>query len=70
MVSLIPSRLKPTHSTTNSTSNSRSSSPMRSKGDSASPEGRRDNGLVLNIIIIKVGNANAAAGPRRATGQS
>jgi len=27
---------------------------MRSKGDSASPEGQHDTGLILNIVIIKV----------------
>lgn len=27
---------------------------MRSKGDSASPEGRRDTGLVLDVKIIQV----------------
>ncbi|KAK3946007.1 phosphatidylserine decarboxylase-domain-containing protein [Diplogelasinospora grovesii] len=52
----IPNRLKPGHSnntTTKSTTNSRTTSPMREKGDSASPEGRKDTGLVLNIVILK-----------------
>jgi phosphatidylserine decarboxylase len=58
MVRIIPNRLKPGFSnspTTNSTSNSRSTSPMGTKGgDSASPEGRKDNGLVLNVVILRV----------------
>ncbi|KAK3378095.1 phosphatidylserine decarboxylase-domain-containing protein [Podospora didyma] len=56
MVRIIPNRLKPgysSHSTSNSTANSRSASPMRSKGDSASPEGRKETGLVLNVVILK-----------------
>ncbi|KAK3899778.1 phosphatidylserine decarboxylase-domain-containing protein [Staphylotrichum tortipilum] len=56
MVRIIPNRLKPGYSnssTTNSTTNSRSTSPMRSKGDSASPDGRRDNGLVLSVVILR-----------------
>ncbi len=32
---------------------------MRSKGDSASPEGRRDTGLVLNIVIMRARNLAA-----------
>ncbi|KAK3685754.1 phosphatidylserine decarboxylase-domain-containing protein [Podospora appendiculata] len=60
MVRIIPSRLKPGHSTSsNSTTNSRSASPMRSKGDSASPEGRKDTGLVLNVTIIRARNLAA-----------
>ena len=66
MVRIIPNRLKPGFSnspTTNSTSNSRSTSPMGTKGgDSASPEGRKDNGLVLNVVILRV---RAAACLRR-----
>ncbi|KAK4041763.1 phosphatidylserine decarboxylase-domain-containing protein [Parachaetomium inaequale] len=57
MVRIIPNRLKPGFSnnpTTNSTSNSRSTSPMGTKGgDSASPEGRKDTGLVLNVVILR-----------------
>jgi len=56
MVRIIPNRLKPgfsNTSTTNSTSNSRSTSPMGAKGDAASPEGRKDNGLVLNVVIMR-----------------
>ncbi len=64
MVRIIPNRLKPGYSnssTTNSTTNSRSTSPMRSKGDSASPDGRRDNGLVLNVVILRVWLAASGA---------
>ncbi|KAK1754667.1 hypothetical protein QBC47DRAFT_223476 [Echria macrotheca] len=55
MVRIIPSRLKSgiSHSTANSTSHNRTASPMRSKGDSASPEGRRETALVLNVVIIR-----------------
>ncbi|KAK3360116.1 phosphatidylserine decarboxylase-domain-containing protein [Lasiosphaeria hispida] len=56
MVRIIPSRLKPSFSsssTTNSTTNSRSASPMGSKGDSASPEGRKETGLVLSVVILR-----------------
>ncbi|KAK0728495.1 phosphatidylserine decarboxylase-domain-containing protein [Lasiosphaeria miniovina] len=56
MVRIIPNRLKPGHSAntmSNSTSNSRSASPMRSKGDSASPEGRKDTGLALDVNILR-----------------
>ncbi|KAK4217164.1 phosphatidylserine decarboxylase-domain-containing protein [Rhypophila decipiens] len=59
MVRILPNRLKPGTTINNSTSNSRTSSPMRSKGDSASPEGRRDSGLVLNIGILKARNLAA-----------
>lgn len=63
MVRLIPNRLRgsysnssSTKSTTNNNNNtSRTGSPMRSKGDSASPEGRRETGLVLSVGILKVG---------------
>jgi hypothetical protein len=60
MVRIIPNRLKPgfsNSSTTNSTSNSRSTSPMGTKGDAASPEGRKDTGLVLNVVILRVRTA-------------
>ncbi|KAH6649909.1 phosphatidylserine decarboxylase-domain-containing protein [Chaetomium tenue] len=56
MVRIIPNRLKPGFSNspnTNSTSNSRSTSPMGTKGDAASPEGRKDTGLVLNVVILR-----------------
>ncbi|KAK4225352.1 phosphatidylserine decarboxylase-domain-containing protein [Podospora fimiseda] len=56
MVRIIPNRLKPAFSNSshaNSTTNSRSASPMRSKGDSASPEGRKENGLVVHVSILK-----------------
>ncbi|KAK4462040.1 phosphatidylserine decarboxylase-domain-containing protein [Cladorrhinum samala] len=56
MVRIIPNRLKPgfsNSSAANSTANSRSASPMRSKGDSASPEGLKENGLVVHIAILK-----------------
>ncbi|KAK4168837.1 phosphatidylserine decarboxylase-domain-containing protein [Cladorrhinum sp. PSN259] len=52
----IPNRLKPgfsNSSAANSTANSRSASPMRGKGDSASPEGLKENGLVVHIAILK-----------------
>lgn len=65
MVRLIPNRLRGSYSnssstkstTTNNNNNnpSRTASPMRSKGDSASPEGRRETGLVLSVGILKVG---------------
>lgn len=57
MVRIIPNRLKSGFSnstSTNSASNSRSTSPMGTKGDVASPEGRKDNGLVLSVAIIRV----------------
>ncbi|KAK0668965.1 phosphatidylserine decarboxylase-domain-containing protein [Cercophora samala] len=55
MARFIPNRLKPgySNSAANSASNSRSASPMRSKGDSASPEGRRETGLVVQISILR-----------------
>ncbi|KAK5658527.1 hypothetical protein OQA88_1919 [Cercophora sp. LCS_1] len=55
MVRIIPSRLKSgiTSSSANSNANSRNASPMRSKGDSASPEGRKDNGLALSVHILR-----------------
>lgn len=63
MVRLIPNRLRgsysnssSTKSTTNNNNTSRTASPMRSKGDSASPEGRRETGLVLSVGILKVGS--------------
>ncbi|KAK3325811.1 phosphatidylserine decarboxylase-domain-containing protein [Apodospora peruviana] len=59
MVRIIPNRLKPGNSNSKSVSNSRSASPMRSKGDSASPEGRKDTSLVLNIGILKARNLAA-----------
>jgi len=64
MVRFIPNRLRGSYSN-NSSSNkptnntSRTASPMRSKGDSASPEGRRETGLVLSVGILKVPTANA-----------
>jgi len=33
---------------------SRSTSPMRGKGDSASPDGQKDTGLAVNIVILRV----------------
>ncbi|KAH8893211.1 hypothetical protein GQ53DRAFT_780694 [Thozetella sp. PMI_491] len=62
MVRIIPNRLKPgysNHCINNSTPNSRTASPMRSKGDSASPEGRKDTGLVLNVVIMRARNLAA-----------
>ncbi|KAK3403478.1 phosphatidylserine decarboxylase-domain-containing protein [Sordaria brevicollis] len=56
MVRIIPNRLK---SSNNSLATSRSASPMRSKGDSASPEGRRDTGLCLDVKIIQARNLAA-----------
>lgn len=59
MVRIIPNRLKSgfsNSSNTNSTTNSRSTSPMRNKGDSASPDGRKDSGLALNVVILRVRN--------------
>ena len=54
MVRIIPNRLKPSLSNiAGSTSHSRNVSPMRNKGDSASPEGRRDTGLVLSVVILR-----------------
>ncbi|KAK4452315.1 phosphatidylserine decarboxylase-domain-containing protein [Podospora aff. communis PSN243] len=56
MVRIIPNRLKPgfsSSSTANSSPNSRNVSPMRSKGDSASPEGRKDTGLVLAVAVLR-----------------
>ncbi|KAK4148613.1 phosphatidylserine decarboxylase-domain-containing protein, partial [Chaetomidium leptoderma] len=56
MVRIIPNRLKPgfsNSSTTNSNPNSRSTSPMGTKGDLASLEGRKDTGLVLNVVILR-----------------
>ncbi|KAJ9141699.1 Phosphatidylserine decarboxylase proenzyme 2 [Pleurostoma richardsiae] len=58
MVRIIPARLKSASNVT-SAANSRSASPMRSKGDSASPEGQHDTGLILNIVIIKARNLAA-----------
>ena len=62
MVRIIPNRLKsgyskdsPTIPNLNSAANSRSASPMtRNKGDSASPDGQADMGLVLNVNILRV----------------
>ncbi|ELQ37230.1 phosphatidylserine decarboxylase [Pyricularia oryzae] len=67
MVRIIPSRLKSSASISNtaSTNNSRAPSPMRNKGDSASPEGRRETGLVLNIVILR--GRNLAAKDRSGT---
>ncbi|KAH6630926.1 phosphatidylserine decarboxylase-domain-containing protein [Chaetomium sp. MPI-SDFR-AT-0129] len=65
MVRIIPNRLKPSFSNNsntpnaNSTANSRSTSPMGSKGDIASPEGRKDTGLVLNVVIMRARNLAA-----------
>ncbi|KAL8357344.1 hypothetical protein RB598_002265 [Gaeumannomyces tritici] len=61
MVRIIPSRLKSASSLSNvnSAANSRSVSPMRNKGDSASPEGRRETGLILNIVIMRARNLAA-----------
>ncbi|KAL2020916.1 hypothetical protein VTK56DRAFT_7803 [Thermocarpiscus australiensis] len=62
MVRIIPNRLKPSYassSAANSSSNSRSVSPMRSKGDSASPEGRKDSGLALSVVILRARNLAA-----------
>jgi phosphatidylserine decarboxylase len=59
MVRIIPNRLKPgfsNSSNTNSTTNSRSTSPMRNKGDS-SPDGRKDTGLAVNVVILRVRSA-------------
>ncbi|KAF3760944.1 hypothetical protein M406DRAFT_268734 [Cryphonectria parasitica EP155] len=61
MVRIIPQRLKAsTRSNNPSTTNSRAASPMRNKGDSASPEGRRETGLVLNTVILRARNLAAA----------
>ena len=57
MVRIIPNRLKSSFSNTsntNSTTNSRSASPMRAKGDPASPEGHKDSSLVVNVVILRV----------------
>ncbi|SPQ22080.1 52e609c5-0146-48e8-b2d6-0625e77bde05 [Thermothielavioides terrestris] len=62
MIRILPSRLKPAcsnSSAANSTPNSRSSSPMRSKGDTPSPEGRPDSGLALNVVILRARNLAA-----------
>ncbi|KAK0614134.1 phosphatidylserine decarboxylase-domain-containing protein [Immersiella caudata] len=56
MVRIIPNRLKPGYSsssTANSSPNSRNVSPMRSKGDSASPEGCKETGLVLAVAVLR-----------------
>ncbi|KAI1875350.1 hypothetical protein JX265_004408 [Neoarthrinium moseri] len=56
MVRIIPQLLKTgsTKSNVNSSTNSRSTSPMRSaKTDAVSPDGRRDTGLVLKVVIIR-----------------
>lgn len=67
MVRIIPSRLKSSASLSNtaSSNNSRATSPMRNKGDSASPEGRRETGLVVNIVILR--GRNLAAKDRGGT---
>ena len=57
MVRIIPNRLKSgfsNTSNTNSTTNSRSASPMPAKGDPASPEGRKDSSLFVNVVILRV----------------
>ncbi|KAI1099236.1 phosphatidylserine decarboxylase-domain-containing protein [Jackrogersella minutella] len=62
MVRIIPQRLKTytSSSTTNSTSNSRSHSPMASsKFDTSIPEGRKDTGLVLKIVVLRARNLAA-----------
>ncbi|KAH6652838.1 phosphatidylserine decarboxylase-domain-containing protein [Truncatella angustata] len=62
MVSLIPSRLKRTtsKSNTHSLANSRSTSPMRPvNSNTSSPEGRRDPGLVLKVVVIRARNLAA-----------
>ncbi|KAL2159685.1 hypothetical protein VTH06DRAFT_2254 [Thermothelomyces fergusii] len=56
MVRIIPNRFKSGFSnspTINSAANSRSTSPMGTTGDIASAEGRKDNGLVLNVAILR-----------------
>ncbi|KAL2166599.1 hypothetical protein VTG60DRAFT_2468 [Thermothelomyces hinnuleus] len=68
MVRIIPNRLKSGFSnspTTNSASNSRSTSPMGTKEDVASTEGRKDNGLVLHVVILRA--KDLAAKDRRGT---
>ncbi|KAJ0107160.1 hypothetical protein J7T55_014690 [Diaporthe amygdali] len=61
MVNIIPQRLKSSSRLNNgSAANSRNASPMRNKGDSASPEGRRETGLMLNTVILKARNLAAA----------
>lgn len=57
MVRIIPNRLKSGFSSTpnpNSSSNSRSTSPMGTKGDLASPDGLKDSGLILKVVVIRV----------------
>ncbi len=57
MVRIIPNRLKPgfsNASNANSTTNSRSASPMRTKGEPTSPDGRKDNTLVVKAVILRV----------------
>ncbi|KAK4104102.1 hypothetical protein N658DRAFT_242298 [Parathielavia hyrcaniae] len=56
MVRIIPNRLKSGFSSTantNSTSNISSESPMGGKGDTATPEGRKDTGLVVKVAILR-----------------
>ncbi|KAL2139792.1 hypothetical protein VTI28DRAFT_4677 [Corynascus sepedonium] len=56
MVRIIPNRLKSGFSNspaTDSTSNSRNTSPMGTKADVASPEGRKDNELVLKVAVLR-----------------
>ncbi|KAI3391382.1 hypothetical protein diail_7468 [Diaporthe ilicicola] len=61
MVNIIPQRLKSSSRLNNgSAATSRNASPMRSKGDSASPEGRRETGLMLSTVILKARNLAAA----------
>lgn len=66
MVRIIPNRLKPGSSKeSHSTTASRTASPMRGKGDSGSPEGGVDTGLVLTVVILKA--RDLAAKDRRGT---
>ncbi|ORY59585.1 phosphatidylserine decarboxylase-domain-containing protein [Pseudomassariella vexata] len=59
MVRLIPSRLKPPTSSATSTTNSRSTSPMRSTIEQVGPNGRKDTGLVLKIVVLRAKNLAA-----------
>jgi phosphatidylserine decarboxylase len=57
MVRIIPNRLKPGFASTqntNSLSKSRSTSPMATQGDLSSPDGLKDTGLVLKVVILRV----------------
>jgi phosphatidylserine decarboxylase len=57
MVRIIPNRLKPSfasNATTNSSFNSRSTSPMATQADLANPDGLKDTGLVLKVVILRV----------------